>query len=226
MLAVPVLGGVGVTAMIADLDHWRLRLEAAAAAEAGDDASHDLGHLRRVWRNAQNIMAEEPQADALVVLAAAYLHDCVCLPKDHPERARASTLAAARAEAILAGLAFPVSIPAVVHAIHAHSFSAGIEPRTLEAEIVQDADRIEALGAIGVARCFFTGGRLGSQLFDAADPAAERRELDDRRYCLDHFAAKLLRLPASMRTAGGRRLAAERAVAVVAFRAQLLQELA
>ncbi len=95
--------------------------------------------------------------------------------------------------------------PAVSHAIEAHSFSAAIPPRTLEAKIVQDADRLESLGAIGLARVFAVAGALNTILFDAEDPFADRRALDDRKYALDHFQCKLLRLPETMQTDKGKR---------------------
>ena len=92
-------------------------------------------------------------------------------------------------------------LDAVHHAIHAHSFSAGVPVQSVEAGILQDADRMEALGAIGIARMFYTGGKMGSALFDPDDILAEHRPLDDRRFSLDHIDAKLLKLPATMNTA-------------------------
>ncbi|MFJ0902922.1 hydrolase, partial [Bordetella bronchiseptica] len=81
----------------ATLDHWRPRLAAIAAAAGQDDAAHDLGHLRRVWDAARAMLQAHPEADALVVLAASYLHDLVNLPKNHPVRHLASRQAAAAA---------------------------------------------------------------------------------------------------------------------------------
>lgn len=186
------------------------------------DPAHDLGHLLRVWRAARAIAEAEGGADLLVVLAASLLHDVVNLPKASADRPRASRMAAARAVGILRGMGFPEDrLDAVAHAIEAHSFSAGIEPRTAEARIVQDADRLDALGAVGIARCFAISGLMGRPLADVDDPLAERRPLDDGRFALDHFEAKLLRLPDMMRTATGRRLARERA----AFRDRLAAEI-
>jgi uncharacterized protein len=175
------------------------------------DGSHDLGHFQRVWKAARYINREEGgQADLLVLLAAAYFHDLVSLPKDDPRRKEASRLSAERTAVLLreefAGFP-PDKIEGVRHAIHAHSFSAGVEAQTPEAKILQDADRLEALGAIGLARVFYTAGRLNGRLFDAGDPLAERREPDDKRFALDHFQLKLLKLPAMMNTRTGRRLA-------------------
>ncbi|STF26181.1 putative phosphohydrolase [Escherichia coli] len=80
-------------------------------------------------------------------------------------------------------------------------------PLTTEAKIVQDADRLEALGAIGLARVFAVSGALGVALFDGEDPFAQHRPLDDKRYALDHFQTKLLKLPQTMQTARGKQLA-------------------
>lgn len=175
------------------------------------DGSHDLGHFQRVWKAARYINEEEGEpADPLILLAAAYFHDLVSLPKNHPQRSAASRLSAERV-VVLLEKDFPdfprEKIEGVRHAVHAHSFSAGVKPLTPEAEILQDADRMEAVGAIGLARVFYTAGQLGQRLFDGRDPMAAGREPDDRQYALDHFQLKLLKLPALMNTAAGRKLA-------------------
>jgi HD superfamily phosphodiesterase len=70
------------------------RLLALATAGLGDDGAHDINHLHRVWRNAALLLQQHPEADALTVMAACYLHDLVNLPKNHPERHLASRQAA------------------------------------------------------------------------------------------------------------------------------------
>ena len=202
-----------------DLDSWRSRLAALAAGAAGNDGAHDANHLERVWRNAQALLAHHPEADALVVLAACYLHDLVNLPKNDPARDQASRRSAQLARHQLAWIGFPADRQgAVAHAIEAHSFSAAIAPESIEAKIVQDADRLDALGAVGLARMFYTAGRLGSALAHADDPLATQREPDDRAYSLDHIAVKLATLPGMMQTAAGRSLGEERLAALLAFR--------
>ena len=190
------------------------------------DGAHDLGHLRRVWRNCQRIARAEGGADLEVLLAAAMFHDVVNLPKDSPDRARAAALSAQVAAEYLAGSGFPQDrIVAVAHAIEAHSFSAGVAPETLEAKILQDADRLEALGALGLARMFCVAGAMGSALFDAEDPLAQNRPLDDRAFALDHLEVKLFPVADAMQTAEGRLLAEEGAEWMQAFRARLLREI-
>jgi uncharacterized protein len=190
------------------------------------DAAHDIGHLRRVWAMARLIALDEPDSDPDVLLAAAYLHDAVNLPKDSADRALASRLSAQAAAEYLAGSDFPAGkIPAVVHAIEAHSFSAGIAPETIDAKILQDADRLDALGAIGLARMFAVAGRMGAALFDPDDPLARRRPLDDKAFSLDHLEVKLFPVAEGMQTATGRRIAAERAEWMESFRSRLLSEI-
>ena len=126
----------------------------------------------------------------------------------------------------LAAMGFPdAKLPAVHHAIAAHSFSARIAPETVEARILQDADRLEALGAIGIARMFAVTGQVGGGLFDPEDPMALRRPLDDRRFALDHLEVKLFGLVETMQTATGRAIAAERAEWMASFRTRLLSEI-
>ena len=179
---------------------------------AGTDGSHDLSHILRVWRNAAAIAATEPAADAALICAAVLLHDCVAVEKNSPLRSQASRLSADRARVIVADLGWPADrIEALAHVIEAHSFSAAIEARSLDARIMRDADRLDAIGAIGIARCFYTGGRMGSGLYDPADPRAVGRDLNDRAYAIDHFPAKLFQVADGFLTPAGQAMARERA---------------
>ena len=208
-----------------ELEYWRPRLARLAAGAAGDDGAHDASHLERVRRNAESIMEAHPQADRLVVLAACYLHDLVNLPKNDPQRASASRQSAELARRLLEHEGFPPErLAAVAHAIEAHSFSAGIPATTLEARIVQDADRLDGLGAVGLARMFYIAGRMGSALAHPGDPLARTRAYDDRAYALDHIPVKLALLPGMMQTAAGRALAERRLALLEEFRAEFAAE--
>lgn len=179
------------------------------ATQAGDGA-HDPAHILRVFRNAIRIQASEG-GDGRVLAAAVLLHDCVSVEKNSPLRGQASRLAADRADEILLGLGWNAADrAAVAHAVLTHSFSASIPPETLEAKILQDADRLDAIGMIGAARCFYIAGRMGSGLYDVLDPLATGRPLDDKVFAIDHFPAKLFKLAEGFQTATGRSLAAER----------------
>ncbi len=134
------------------------------------------------------------------------------VPKDHPDRARASERSAEFARTRLAALGFgPAAVEDAVEAIRDHAFSRGATPATALGRALQDADRLDALGAFGLYRVIATGVAMGGALYDADDPWAERRPLDDRAYSVDHFFTKLLRLPATMRTERGRAEALRRA---------------
>ncbi|MEO6679356.1 MAG: HD domain-containing protein [Pseudomonas sp.] len=177
------------------------------ALEPAEDGAHDLSHLQRVWHNVRTLQAQEG-GDLDVLLASVLLHDCVAVEKNSPLRSQASRLAAKKAATLLTTLDWPdAKIAAVVHAIEAHSFSANIAPTTLEAKIVQDADRLDSLGMLGVARTFYIAGRMGSALYDPQDPEAKARDYDDKRFCLDHFQTKLLHLAEGFQTATCQQLA-------------------
>lgn len=190
----------------------------------GDDGSHDVAHLHRVWKNCRQISQDEG-GDQQILCAAVLLHDCVAVEKNSPQRHLASRMAAEKASIALATLGWSdENINKTAHAIEAHSFSAAIPPQTLEAKILQDADRLDAIGMIGVARCFYIGGRMRSALYDAADPLAQQRQYDDKRFTLDHFETKLFKLQEGFQTAAGRRMAALRAERMRRFLSELLEE--
>jgi uncharacterized protein len=194
-------------------------------AAEGDDGSHDLAHILRVFKNAMRIQATE-DCDGRILAAAVLLHDCVAVEKNSPDRAKASALAAEKASGILKALDWSDrDIAAVAHAITAHSFSANVTPETVEARILQDADRLDAIGMVGAARCFYIGGRMSSALYDPFDPSGTDRLLDDRRYVIDHFQTKLFKLADGFQTAGGRILAAERDKRLRDFLAAFMDEI-
>ncbi len=205
--------------------HETLAAALLPLVEAGD-AAHDLSHILRVWRTVRIIAADE-DADAEILTAATLLHDCVAVPKDAPERASASRLAARKAAGALRARGWPEArVAMAAHAIEAHSFSAGIAPQTVEACILRDADRLDAMGHVGIARCFAVAGAMGRALHDPNDPAAARRDLDDTRFALDHFRTKLLTLADSFGTRTGRAMAAERHAVLEGFFDGFLAEVA
>lgn len=193
---------------------------------AGMDAAHDLSHCDRVWALSRSIAIGEGAELSPVLLCAAYLHDLVALPKDHPRRDKAAMMSASAAGPVMQALGLsPSEIARTRHAIEAHSYSGGIPPASVEARILRDADRLEALGAIGIARCFAVSGALDRPLFHPDDPFARERPLDDGAWALDHFAVKLLKLPDTFLTPTGRKLAEERAARIRRYLADLASEL-
>lgn len=188
------------------------------------DGAHDVAHLLRVWRNVEKIVRYEG-GDLEILLAATLLHDCIWIDKGSPQRSSASRLAAAKARRVLDGKSWKHErIEQVCHAIEAHSFSAGIAPVSLEARVLQDADRLDAMGFVGIARCFYVAGMRRISICDALDPAADDRPLDDAAYALDHFQTKLLKLAGGFCTAAGARMAAERTERLQAFFSGMLAE--
>lgn len=208
------------------MDALRAALRLAASEGMAADSAHDLAHLDRVWASCNAIAQTEPSVDKKVLMGAAYLHDLVNLPKDAPNRTVASTLAAQAAGPLLRNLGFSDGdIEGAQHAIAAHSFSANIPPQTVAARILRDADRLDALGAIGIARTFAVSGALQRPLYDPQDPFALERALDDHQWALDHWPIKLFRLPEAMLTQAGRHMAQARVAAMRGFAETLAFEL-
>jgi uncharacterized protein len=189
------------------------------------DGAHDVTHLYRVWSQVCAISAIEG-GDSEILLAATVLHDCVHVEKTSPMRGHASSLAAEKARDILARLHWPAHrIEIVACAIRSHSYTANIRPQTLEAAILQDADRLDALGMIGIARCFYIAGRHGGPLYDPFDPEGHQRVPDETRFPLDHIRARLAGLAKHFQTPTGSRLAAERTRHVQHFMGLLLTDI-
>jgi len=194
------------------------------AALAAPDSAHDAAHALRVAR--WTLVLGGGEVDAREAVAAALLHDAVNPAKDSPERARAGERSADVARERLPALGFPPpAVARIAEAIRDHSFSRGVVPTSPLGCALQDADRLEALGAIGLLRCISTGVRIGGAWFDADDPWAEARPLDEARFSVDHFFTKLLALPATLSAAAGRAEAERRAAFLREFLARLGDEL-
>ncbi len=206
-------------------DEARLRRAAETACVARSPA-HDFLHVLRVTANARQIAAVEG-ARAEIVVPAALLHELFNFPKDHPDSALSGEVCATRAESILRDAGCPDDlVEPICYCIRVHPFSRGVVPETLEGRVLQDADRLDAIGAIGVARCFASCAELGTPFYAPDDPFCAHREPDDKRWGLDHFYRKLLRIPDGLHTAAARSLAVERVAFLRAFLARLAAEVA
>ncbi|OHX10543.1 HD domain-containing protein [Chromobacterium sphagni] len=205
---------------------WQHRLIALLEQQPPDnDGAHDLSHLHRVWAVARQLLAQYPEADTRVVMAGCYLHDLVNLPKNHAQRQMASRWSAERARQLLADSGLSAAqMDNLAHAIEAHSYSAAIAPRSLEARIVQDADRMDALGPVGLARMFYVSGRMGRALAHPLDPLAKQRATDDQAWAIDHIAVKLAKLPGMMQTDAGRQMAERKLQWLLTFRDEFCQD--
>lgn len=182
---------------------WQPKFQEFIEHQMTFDPAHDIAHIKRVVTSGI-ALAKQEKADLSIVLPACWLHDCVNVPKKSPLRNQGSILSADKAIEFLKEIGYPShTFDAIHHAISAHSFSANITTTTLEADVVQDADRLDALGAIGLSRCLMLGATWGSQLYNPIDPFAKDRKLDDKNFCIDHFYVKLKGLVNTMKTPSG-----------------------
>jgi uncharacterized protein len=188
------------------------------------DAAHDLAHLYRVAHWALRL--NEGKSAKKNVVAAALLHDLVNLPKNHPERAMAAVYSAEKAAPLLRAAGFTEQdIAEISQAIRDHSYSRGQTPSSHLGRVLQDADRLEALGAIGLMRVFSTGARLGTKYFHTEDPWAKKRARNDLEFSVDHFFTKLLLLENSFQTERGKLEARNRTEFLQTFLKQLAAEI-
>lgn len=188
-----------------NLSEWELKFATKISEVAtADDPAHDLLHFKRVVAIAKHLAAQEG-GNLEVIVPAAWLHDLVIVPKDSPLRNQASRLSGEKAIEFLRSIEYPAKFfDEIAHAIAGHSFSAKLEVKTIEAKIVQDADRLDGLGAIGIARCFATAGLLKRPFYSSDDPLCEVRHPDDSRFTIDHFFLKLFKTAETMQTEAGR----------------------
>lgn len=183
---------------------WEKKFEAKISEVASsDDPAHDLLHFRRVVGLAKHL-CELENGNAEIVVPAAWLHDLVIVPKDSPLRSQASRLSAEKAVEFLRSIKYPAEFhDEIAHAVEGHSFSANVAVKTIEAKIVQDADRLDGLGAIGIARCFATAGLLKRAFYSPDDPFCEIRSPNDSQFTVDHFFQKLFKTAETLKTKSG-----------------------
>lgn len=190
-----------------------------------NDPAHDFTHIMRVYKNAQKI-AKHEKANQKIVLAAVLLHDIVQFRKSDQRSKTASAKSAKLATKILKKYDFSEDEVRIIHdAILDHSFSRGKIPKTLEGKILQDADRLDALGAIGIARTFSVGGYEKRQIYNESDPFCQKRKPDDNSWTVDHFYRKLLLLEKKMNTKSARKEAKKRVYLMKKFLSHLRKEI-
>ncbi|MBV9175428.1 MAG: HD domain-containing protein [Nitrososphaeraceae archaeon] len=190
--------------------------------------AHDFQHMLRVYKNAEMISKQEESVDLDIVLAAALLHDLVVYPKGSSKTINSADDSAEIAKKILLEYKnYPrEKIEKVADAIRTHSYSKRLVPQTLEGKILQDADRLDAIGAIGIARTFSVGGSENRSLYNPTDAFCEtERQLDDTQWTLDHIKRKLMILKNSMHTKTAKKIAEERTEFMELFLNQLRKEI-
>ncbi len=182
------------------------------ALQTGEATGHDWFHTQRVLAMSREI-AKQEDCNMEIVQAAALLHDVADHKFGYTKESRGALLRQLMTEA-----GFPAEFQgAVIEVVESISFSEGVpcrESLCKESDVVKDADRLDALGAIGIARAFAYGGKMGRPIYDPDDPTNS----------LQHFDDKLLRLADGMRTETGKALAAERHEFLLQFKEQFLRE--
>lgn len=200
-------------------------LERAKPFYDNGDPSHDFSHIHRVLQTCQQLGRQEA-ADLNILLPAAILHDIVNIPKNSDKRSKASELAAEKASKILKECDYSdEEIERIYNVILEHSFSLGKKPTSIESEVLQDADKLDALGAIGIMRMVTCGTRMGASYYHQEDPFADHRELDDKSFSLDHFERKLFKLPEMMNTSSAKVEATKRREVMKTFLISLQDEI-
>lgn len=169
-----------------------------------NDVAHDFKHIMRVYQNAIKIGKKE-NANMKILIPAVFLHDIVSFPKFDKRTKSSSSKSAFYSKKILKKLGYSNNeIKIISAAIRDHSFSKNKISGSLEGKILQDADRLDAIGAIGIARVFATAGANKRPLYHENDPFSSSRALDDKKWALDHFYKKLLILERKMNTDSGK----------------------
>jgi len=186
-----------------------------------NDPAHDFEHVMRVYRNAERICKTE-NGNKKLILSAVLLHDIIKI-----KNRKDSALKSARlSEKILKQNYFSDNeIKIISDAIKEHSFSKGKIPSTIEGKILQDADRLDAIGAIGLARVFSFSGSNNRPFYDPKDPFSKNRNLNDNKWTLDHFYEKLLTLEQKMNTKTGKTIAKKRTKILKNFLKEIKNEI-
>jgi uncharacterized protein len=192
----------------------------------GRDPAHDFYHIMRVYKNAK-IIGRREGTNMEILLPAVLLHDLVVYPKGSTESYKSSDDSADLAENILQSYGYSQDkISQISYCIRAHSYSKRLVPASLEGKILQDADRLDALGAIGIARTFSVGGSENRRFYNVDDPFCKSdRALNDKAWTLDHFQMKLLKLEEFMHTRTAKKMARQRTKFMILFIRQLQKEI-
>jgi uncharacterized protein len=204
---------------------WRRLVAQARVRSADADPAHDFFHIDRVVANAV-VIAKAERADEAISATAALLHELFNLPKSDPESSRAGDICAEHARSLLESEGAPAEmVEPVCAAIRDHAFSKGVVPDALESRVLQDADRLDAIGAVGLARMWATCSEMKRPFYSPQDPFCLSREPDDKSWGLDHLFKKLLRIPERLHLETSKVIAKERVTFIQAFIDQLRTEI-
>jgi uncharacterized protein len=203
---------------------------AAAVKKAmlGEGTGHDWWHVRRVWKTAARLAREERGADAQVAALGALLHDLGDWKFHGGDEEAAPREAGKMLKRLGAAPGLIAKVQAICREVSFKGAGVRDRPSSLEARIVQDADRLDALGAIGIARCFAYGGAKGRQIYEPGVKPVMHQSFaaykKAKGHSVNHFYEKLLLLKGRMHTASGKRLARERDAFLRAYLRRFLAE--
>ena len=191
----------------------------------GSEPAHDFEHVMRVYKNAKFLCKKE-NLNSELVLAASLLHDIISHPKTGNNAKNSAKESADAAKIILEKSGYSNDeVRIITDAIADHGFSLGKTPKTVEGKILQDADRLDALGAVGIARTFAVAGSEGRQFYDPEDPFCKSRIPDDNVWTVDHFYNKLLVLEKTMHTDSAKTEAKRRTKVMIEYLEEMRREI-
>lgn len=201
--------------------------EYVRAALGGESSGHDWWHVRRVWRLASHV-GELEGADPLVVQLAALLHDISDYKLNGGDLTLGPKMAREWMEGQRVGGATVAHVCEIIGEMSFKGAGVSSRMRTLEGMVVQDADRLDAIGAVGVARAFAYGGFKGAAMYVPEEEPVMHQSFEEYRArtssTVRHFHEKLLLLKDRMNTESARRIAAGRHRFMEAFLSQLFRE--
>jgi uncharacterized protein len=191
-----------------------------------DDPSHDIHHALRVLAISEKIATAE-KADFDIIVPSAVFHDVISYPKNHHKRLHSSKESAEFAKRILKNIeSFPEEkIEKVYESINLCSFTKGLKPNFLEGKILQDADSLEATGAVSIMRTFSSAGIMNKTFYDVSDPFCKKRKPDDNKYALDLFFTRLLVVQSRLHTKTAKSIVKKRVSFLKVFLKELEVEL-
>jgi uncharacterized protein len=203
-----------------------ITIDEARGLYSGAESAHDFDHVLRVLAMAERLARAEG-ADIDVVRTATLLHDIARADEDTTGGDHALMAAERARDLVLSRGMTPAQADAVSHAIAAHRFRTSMPPQTIEAKVLFDADKLDSIGAIGVARAYQVSGALNQRLWSEVSPDAmatrDQRNSDHSAYA--EFVVKLSKVRERLYTAAARKIADERHAYMAEFFARLGQEI-
>lgn len=191
-----------------------------------NDPAHDINHILRVLALSEKI-AKKENADLDIIVPAAIFHDVINYPKNHYKRLSSSEESAIFTKKVLKQVNFfpKEKIDKVCDSIRICSFTKALKPKSLEAKILQDADSLEAMGAISIMRTFSSAGTMNKIFYNVLDPFCKERKPDDNKYALDLFFTRLLIVHNRLHTKTAKNMAKKRTEFLKTFLKELKLEL-